>query len=79
MNEFTDYDRIERDLMKRCDDLCFNYEHAWKVLVVSTWNILNRINCADFATYETVINGMGNAYNAGIENYRYDIKKKENL
>lgn len=79
MNEFTDYDRIERDLIKRCDDLAFNSEHAWKVLVVSTWNILNRIDCADFATYETVVNGMGNAYNAGIENYYRNMKKKEIL
>ena len=79
MNEFTDYDRIERDLMKRCNNLTFNSGHAWKVLVVSTWNILKRIDCTDFATYETVVNGMGNAYNAGIENYHHNMKKKENI
>lgn len=74
---YTDYDMIEKDLEIRCDKFDWECEHAWKLLVTSTWNILRRINCKDAVTYETIINGMANAYNAGAEAEYHDHNTKE--
>ena len=70
---------VEKDLETKCYKLEWKNEHQWNLFVATAWNIFNRIDCKDAATYEIVINGIADIYNLGIEAEHYDNKMNDNI
>lgn len=74
MIDYQDYDFIQEYADKRLDFSC--YDENVRRLVISCWNTLRRINCQDEVVFETVMNGMCNAWEAGA-NYEYLETKRQ--
>lgn len=75
MTDYQDYDFIQAYVDKRLNLNC--YDENVRRLTISCWNTLRRINCQDEIVFETVVNGMCIAWEAG-ENYCYlEMKRQE--
>lgn len=76
---YTDYEMIEKDLEDKCYAFEWKYEYAWNSLVMTARDVLNRIDCKDTATYETIINGIAYIYNLGVDAEHYNNAMNENV